>query len=106
MLLLSKSKLLDTDTMMTMCSDFLHEQRMIEFIGRKVGVEVILTSKCHAELAVEGVEYMWACSKNHYRNLSLKEKERKEKLPEAVRKCLSVNVITGTLLMRIRKFAK
>ena len=29
--------------MMTMCSDFLHEQGMMEFIGRKVGVEVILS---------------------------------------------------------------
>ena len=60
--------------MMTMCSLRLpsHEQGMMEFIGQKVGVEVILTPKCHAELAGEGVEYMWACSKNHYRNLSLK----------------------------------
>ena len=89
--------------MMTMCSDFLHEQGMMEFIGRKVGVEVILTPKCHAELAGEGVEYMWACSKNHYRNLSLKEKKGKDKFTEAVRKCLSVDVIT---LMRMRKFAK
>ena len=89
--------------MMTMCSDFLHEQRMIEFIGRKVGVEVILTSKCHAELAVEGVEYMWACSKNHYRNLSLKEKKGKGKFKETVRTCLSVDVIK---LLQIRRFAK
>ena len=46
--------------MMTMCSDFLHEQGMMEFIGRKVGVEVILTPKCRPELAGEGVEYIWA----------------------------------------------
>ena len=44
--------------MMTMCSDFLHEQGMMEFIGQKVGVEVILTPKCHAELAGDGVEYV------------------------------------------------
>ena len=66
-------------------------------------MEVILTPKCYAELAGEGVEYMWACSKNHYRNLSLKEKKGKDKFTEAVRKCLLVDVIT---LMRIRKFAK
>ncbi len=80
--------------MITMCSNFLHEQGMMEFIGRKVGVEVILTPKCHAELAGKGVEYMWACSKNHYRNLSLTEKKGKDKFTEAVRKCLSVDVIT------------
>jgi len=57
--------------MMTMCSDFLHEQ-----------------GKCHAELlAGKGVECMWACSKNRYRNLSLKEKKGKDKFTEAVRKC-------------------
>ena len=89
--------------MMTMCYDFLHEQGMMKFIGRKVGVEVILTPKCHAELAGKGVEYMWACSKNHYRNISMNEKKRKEKFTEAVRKCLSVDVIT---LMRIRNFAE
>ena len=80
--------------MMTMCSDFLHEQGMMELIGQKVGVEVILAPKCHEELAGEGVEYMWACSKNHYRNISMNEKKRKEKFTEAVRKCLSVDVIT------------
>jgi hypothetical protein len=70
--------------MMTMCSDFLHEQGMMEFIGRKVGVEVILTPKYHAELAGKGFEYMWACSKKHYRNLSLKEKTNLQKQLENV----------------------
>ena len=46
---------------------------------------------------------MWACSKNHNRNLSLKEKKGKDKFTEAVRKFLSVDVIT---LTQIRKFAK
>jgi hypothetical protein len=31
---------------------------MMEFIGQKFGVEVILIPKCHAELAGEGVEYI------------------------------------------------
>ena len=83
--------------MMTMCSDFLHEQGMMEFIGRKVGVEVILTPKCHAELAGEGVEYLWTCSKNHYRNISLNEKKGKEKFTKAGRKCLSVDMLQEPL---------
>ena len=40
-------------------------------------VEVIMTPKCHAKLAGEGVEYMWACSKGAYRNLALKDKKGK-----------------------------
>ena len=39
---------------MTMCSDFLREQgTMMECIGRKIGVEVILTPKCHQNLQVK-----------------------------------------------------
>ncbi|KAI2503159.1 hypothetical protein MHU86_11262 [Fragilaria crotonensis] len=63
---------------MAMCPDFLNEQGMMEHIGTKLGVEVMLTPKCHAELAGEGVEYMWACSKGAYCNLALKEKKGKE----------------------------
>ena len=61
-----------TRHMMTRCSDFLLEQGMMECIGRKVGVEVILTQKYHAELAGEEVECMWeqCSSNNHYRIIS------------------------------------
>jgi hypothetical protein len=38
----------------------------------------MLTPKCHADIAGEGVEHMWACSKGAYRNLALKEKKGKE----------------------------
>ena len=79
--------------MMIMCSNFLREQGMMELIGQKVGVEVILAPKCHEELAGERLEYMWACSKNRYRNLSL-----------PVRKCLSVDVITLMLPKKSLKY--
>ena len=49
--------------LMAMCPDFLNEEGMMEHVGAKIGVEVMLTPKCHAEIAGEGVEYMWACSK-------------------------------------------
>ena len=64
--------------LMAMCSDFLNEEGMMEHIGAKLGVEVMLTPKCHAKIAGEGVEYMWACSKGAYRNLALKDKKGKE----------------------------
>jgi hypothetical protein len=86
-----------------MCPDFLNEEGMMEHIGKKLGVEVMLTPKCHAEIAGEGVEYMWACSKGAYRNLALKEKRGKENFNESVRYCLSSKVVS---VERIRKFAK
>jgi hypothetical protein len=63
----------------------------------------MLTPKCHAEIAGEGVEYMWACSKGAYRNLALKEKKGEENFIAGVRHCLSRQVIS---VERIRKFAR
>ena len=37
--------------LMAMCPDFLYEEGMMEHIGAKLGVKVMLTPKCHAELA-------------------------------------------------------
>ena len=89
--------------LMEMCHDFLHEEGMMKCIGKRLGVEVMLTPKCHAEIAGEGVEYMWACSKGAYRNLALKEKKGKDNFMASVRKCLSAEVLT---VQRIRKFSR
>jgi hypothetical protein len=60
---------------MGMCHDFMNEEGMLQHIANKsIGVKVLLTPKCHAELAGEGVEYVWACAKGAYRNVSLQEK--------------------------------
>ena len=76
----------------------------MEHIGAKLGVEVMLTPKCHTEIAGEGLEeYMWACSKGAYRNLALKEKKGKENFMTGVRHCLSAQVIW---IERIQKFAR
>ena len=77
---------------------------MMQYIGTKLVVEVMLNPKCHAEIAGEGVEYyMWACAKGTYRNLTLKEKKGKSNFMAKVRTCLSAEVITGA---RIRKFSR
>jgi len=88
---------------MAKCHDFANEEGMLQFVARKIGVEVMLTPKCHAELAGEGVEYMWACSKNAYRNLSLNKKKGKENFMASVVRCLSDEVTT---VSRIRKCAR
>jgi hypothetical protein len=88
---------------MAMCPDFLNEEGMMEHIGAKLGVMVMLTLKCHAKIAGEGVEYMWACSKGAYCYLALKEKKEKENFIAGVRHCLSMQVIS---VERIRKFTR
>ena len=69
---------------MGMCADFLNEEGMLQYIATKIGVTVLLTPKCHAELTGEGIEYMLACSIGAYRNLSLKEKKGKENFNSSV----------------------
>ena len=88
---------------MGMCSDFLNEEGMMQHIAKNIGVTVLLTPKCHAELAGEGVEYLWACAKGAYRNMSLREKKGKDNFKASVCHCLSEEVITK---VRIRKFAR
>jgi hypothetical protein len=88
---------------MGMCTDFLNEEGMMQHIAKGLGVKVLLTPKCHAELAGEGVEYVWACAKGAYRNMSLQQKRGKDNFRASVRHCLSEEVITT---VRIRKFAR
>jgi hypothetical protein len=47
-----------------------------------------LTPKCHAELAGDGVECVWAFAKGAFRNMSLKQKKGKDNLrPVSVTVC-------------------
>ena len=75
----------------------------MQHIAEEIGVVVLLTPKCHAELAGEGVEYLWACAKGAYRNMTLCQKKGKDNFKASVRHCLSEEVITK---VRIRKFAR
>ena len=64
--------------LMGFCNDFLNEEGMLQHIAKRIGVEVLLTPKCHAELAGEGVEYVWGGAKGEYRRLSLAQKRGKD----------------------------
>jgi hypothetical protein len=55
---------------------------MLQSMGRKMGVMIDRTTKCHPELACEGIEYSWGCAKNFYRCLPLSEKKIKGKVYE------------------------
>ncbi len=63
--------------LMGMCEDFPCEEGMMEYIGSKLGVPVMLMPKCHAKITGKGVEYMWAFAKGTYQSLALKEKKGK-----------------------------
>ena len=73
-------------------------------MGRKMGVLVDRTPKCHCKLAGEGVEYSWGCAKNTYRRVPLKNKRGKENFRKVVRQCLSREEVLTT--ERIRTFSR
>jgi len=88
---------------MGMCRDFLNEEGMLQHIANRLGVKVMLTPKCHAELAGEGIEYLWGRAKGTYRSLSLNQKKGKDTFKASVQYCLSDEVITRD---RVRKFSR
>jgi hypothetical protein len=61
------------------CTDFEEEETMLQSMGTKMGILVDCTPKCHPELAGEGIEYSWGCSKNCYRKLPISEEKKRER---------------------------
>ena len=60
---------------MGLCHDFINEDDMLQHTAKCLGIEeVLLTPKCHAELAGEGEEYIWGGVKGEHRRLSLAQK--------------------------------
>ena len=81
--------------LMKSCTDFMEELSQLEAIGENLGVKVITTTKYHAEIAGEGIEYSWGSAKSMYRKIPLGEKKGKENFHELVRRCISRdNVLT------------
>ena len=91
--------------LMGLCHDFVNEEGMLQHIAKRLGVvEVLLTPKCHAELAGAGVEYIcWGGAKSEYRRLSLAEKRGEDNAKASLHHCLSEEVIK---IDRARKHAR
>ena len=51
---------------------------MLEWVGAQIGLKVVLTPKCHPELAGEGIEYIWGMTKSNYRSTPLCDKGGKK----------------------------
>jgi len=64
--------------LMENCADFQEEETMLQAMAHQIGVELDHSPKCHCELAGEGIEYAWGCTKNYYRRLLLKKKKSAE----------------------------
>ena len=85
------------------CTDFAEEEMLLQSKGSALGVLVDHTPKCHCELAGEGIEYSWGCTKNFYRQQPLKDKRKKESFRNTARLCQLRNVLSTE---RVHKFSR
>ena len=72
---------------MSECHDFVNEETALQVLGRKLGLIVDRTPKFHAELAGEGIEYSWACSKAVFRRLPVAARKGRDNFKLQVRNC-------------------
>ena len=89
--------------LMGLCHDFINDEGMLQHIAKCQGVKVLLTPKCEAELAGEGVEYIWGGAKGEYRRLRYAPKRGKNNFKASVYHCLSEEVIS---IKRVKKYAR
>ena len=60
------------------CTDFLNKKTCLMYLGECLGVQVDRSTKCHPEMAGEGIEYSWGRAKSVYRRAKLADKKGKE----------------------------
>ncbi len=90
--------------LMSLLTDFIEEETLLQYHGRLLGVKVVRTPKCHPEIAGEGIEYDWGCGKGFYRRLPLSAKKTKNKFRESVKKSLDMDEVLT--IKRRRLFSK
>jgi hypothetical protein len=71
--------------LMSLLTDFIEEETLLQYHGRLLGVMVVQTPKCHPEIAGEGIKYDWGCGKGFYPCLLLSAKKPNNNLRESVR---------------------
>ena len=79
-------------------ANFANEVSQLEYIGKKVGCNVIITTKYHAEYAGEGIEYTWGLMKCFYCCQPLSQKKTKANFLSLVDICLSRELITKDMV--------
>jgi hypothetical protein len=90
--------------LLSRCLDFASELTALQELGQRLGLLVDRTPKFHAEMAGEGIEFSWACSKGSYRRQPLSKKRGRESFKTLVRAVHdTTNVLT---LERSQGFAR
>jgi len=91
------------------CLDFLNEKTCLMYLGERLRAEVDRSTKCHPELAGEGIEYSWGRAKGIYRRAQLSKKKGKDNFRNLVADCLSTDegeAKGGLTPEMVRKFSR
>ena len=86
--------------LMESCTDFKREKTALQHLGEKLQVTVGATPKYHAEIAGEGIEYVWALSKNWFKRQPLTKRKTRGQFKELVVEALSSEVVRTTKVVR------
>ena len=85
--------------------DFINKLTSLQHMACDLGSEVDQTPKCHPEMAGEGIEYIWAKSKQWYRQFSAEEKKGIEKYHALVKLSLAQGEGADISLKQARLFS-
>ena len=81
---------------MSLLTDFIAEETLLQYHGRLLGVKVDRTPKCHPEIAGEGIEYDWGCAKGFYRRLPISGKKQRRSFVSQSRSVLTQTMFLPT----------
>jgi hypothetical protein len=80
--------------LMSNLEDFRTETTVLHDLGEKLGVLVVSTPKYHAKIAGEGIEYIWALTKNWFKRQPLSDRKTWVKFKALVTKALSSKMVS------------
>jgi hypothetical protein len=89
--------------LMASCLDFAQEMTVLQHVGSKLGVSLIITPKFHAKLAREGIEYSWGVTKGVYRWKPLNSKRSKESFKALVHECTSREILSTKTVHKLSR---
>ena len=73
--------------------DFMEQETLLQYYCKQLGVESDRSPKCHPEIAREGIEFNWGCSKVHYRGQPMSKKKTKDNFFALVDESLGPKVL-------------
>ena len=79
-------------------TDFLNQETLLQFYCKHIGVKTDRSPVAHPEIAGEGIEFDWGCSKLSYQAQPLSAKQNKTKFHELVNTVLGETILSLSLV--------